>query len=803
MSASKGRDFIRQIVADDVAAGRHGGRVLTRFPPEPNGFLHLGHASAICLNFQVAEECGGSTNLRMDDTNPVAEDPVFVEAIARDIEWLGFSWAGKIRFASDYFEALYRLALRMIRDGFAYVDSQSGADIRHNRGTVRQPGRPGPHRTRSVEENLDLFRRMRAGEFGPGDHVLRAKIDLASPNMKLRDPLMYRIRHDAHHRTGTDWPIYPLYDWAHGQSDAIEGITHSFCTLEFRDNRALYDWFLDHTRPAEARIGEIEGAAGGGGNELGSWEPRPRQYEFARRNVSYTIVSKRRLLQLVNEGFVEGWDDPRMPTLAGMRRRGIPPSAIRSFARRTGIGKADNRVDVAKLEWAVREQLNRRAPRVMCVIDPLEMVIRNFPEGEVDWLEAPYFPEGADEPTPGWPEVRRIPFTRRLLIERTDFAEDPPTGFKRLAPGREVRLRHGFFVTCEEVEKDTAGHLMRIICRYDPRTRHGVAPDGRRPSSTIHWVSATHATPARVRLYDRLFEIPDPAKDDDFRPHLNPTSLKIMTEARIEPSVKGDPPGTRYQFERLGYFVGDSSSTAVDAPVFNRTARLKDVWARREARRAQSVETGGRDDHPPKGRNEQPEKQGADSGRADRDRTRATDAELRSAFTRLKDDLGLGDDLADLLTGTAADVAFLESALAAVPTVKAASLANWIVHEVRGVGVAMGESQLEPAALARLVDMVGRGTISRTVAKDLLSRLVMHGGDPREIVRAEALGRISDAEALQELVGRTIAAHPREADRYRAGQLGLAGFFVGQVIRETKGRADPNLVGDIVKEQLK
>ena len=813
-------DFIRQIVAEDVLSGRHGGRVLTRFPPEPNGFLHVGHASAICLDFEVAREYGGRTTLRMDDTNPTTEDPSYVEAIARDIRWLGFEWDGEIRYASDYFGALYRMALRMIEDGFAYVDSLSEEEIRAHRGSVREPSRPSPYRDRSTEENLDLFRRMRGGEFEDGEHVLRARIDLASSNMKLRDPLMYRIRHAHHYRTGDEWPIYPFYDWAHGQSDAIEGITHSFCTLEFQDNRALYDWFIEHTRPASARIDRVPGAEGGGGEALGSWDPRPRQYEFARRNLDYTIVSKRKLLLLVEDGHVSGWDDPRMPTLAGFRRRGIPPDAIRAFCRQVGIGKADNRVEIATLEWAVREALNRRAPRVLAVLRPLEVVIDNYPEGEVDWIEAPYFPRGADAPPEGWPEARKVPFTRVLCIERDDFAEEPAPGFRRLAPGREVRLRHGYFITCRRVEKDDAGRIVRLHCTYDPETRSGSAPDGRRPAGTIHWVSATESVPMEVRLYDRLFRVSNPAGDaEGLRESLNPDSLQILTDARAEPSLADGPPETAWQFERLGYFVPDRATVAAgttaaatagdaggEAPtggplVFNRTVTLRDAWSRRArsdgARDADATEEPTPADDGATG----PAVPGIDSAREARDAARRADPALQAAFDRFRNPLGLPDELADLLSGSAESVQYYERAIRG--GVDPAAVATWLVHEVRGAGGSEGDAgALEPEALAELVELVLERSISRAVAKSLLARLVTDGGSPREIVGREGLGRIGDTEQIREVVDGVVAAHPVEVARYAAGHTGLAGFFVGQVMRATHGRADPAIVRELLEESL-
>ncbi|MGH7541996.1 MAG: glutamine--tRNA ligase/YqeY domain fusion protein, partial [Gemmatimonadota bacterium] len=584
-SATPGTDFIRQIVAADIEAGTHGGVVRTRFPPEPNGYLHIGHAKAICLDFGVAEEFGGTCNLRMDDTNPTTEDPSYVEAICRDVSWLGFAWAGDVRYASDYFEPLYRLAAELIEDGLAYVDSLSEEEIRAYRGTVTEPGRPSPYRERSVEENRELFRAMRAGEFADGAHVLRGKIDLAHPNMKMRDPILYRIRHTHHYRTGDTWPIYPMYDWAHSLSDAIEGITHSFCTLEFEVNRAVYDWTVEVTRPAAAELESLPEAGGGDGEEPGSWDPRPRQYEFSRLNLDYTVMSKRKLVALVRERHVEGWDDPRMPTLAGLRRRGVTPEAIRTFIDMVGLSKADQRADIGKLEYAVRDDLNARAPRVLCVTEPLRLVIENYPEGESETLDAPHFPHDVASPPPEWATSRPVPFGRVLWIERDDFSEDPPEGYRRLAPGREVRLRHAYFVTCRDVVRDPeSGDVVELRCTYDPTTRGGAAPDGRRPSGTIHWVSAAHAPPVELRLYDRLFDAPDPeAGGGDVRERLNPRSLELASGARIEPAALEAAPGTAFQFERVGYFVRDPEAGSGDRPVFNRIVTLRDTWARRGA----------------------------------------------------------------------------------------------------------------------------------------------------------------------------------------------------------------------------
>ena len=548
-------DFIRTIVAEDVRTGKHGGRVATRFPPEPNGYLHIGHAKSICLNFGVALEFGGTCNLRFDDTNPTKEDVEYVDSITDDVRWLGFEWNGEPRYASDYFETLYGYAVHLIKQGKAYVDSLNADQIREYRGTLTVPGKESPYRNRSLDENLDLFARMRAGEFEDGAHVLRARIDMTSPNINMRDPVLYRIRRAHHHRTGDAWCIYPMYDFAHPPSDAVEEITHSLCTLEFEDHRPLYDWLIDNL-PVPAR---------------------PQQIEFARLNLTYTVMSKRKFLELVERGDVNGWDDPRMPTIVGMRRRGYTPEAIRAFCDRIGVAKRENVVDVALLEHAVRDDLNRRAPRVMGVLDPLRVVIENYPEGQAEEFEILNNPEDLTAGT------RRVPFSRVLYIERGDFLEDPPKKFFRLAPGREVRLRGAYFVTCTGVTKDASGAIAELRCTYDPATHGGDAPDGRRVKATLHWVSAAHALEAEVRLYDRLFTTENPGADGDYRADLNPDSLKVVTACKLEPTVAAAAPGTRFQFERLGYFCVDPDSRP-GALVFNRTVTLKDTWAKIAAR---------------------------------------------------------------------------------------------------------------------------------------------------------------------------------------------------------------------------
>ena len=793
--SEKAPDFIRAMVAGDVAAGKSGGVVATRFPPEPNGFLHIGHSTAICLDFAVAQEYAGTCNLRFDDTNPTTEDERYARSIEEDVRWLGFEWNGPSRYVSDYFEQLYRHALQLIRDGKAYVDSSSLEEIRAGRGTVTEAGTPSPYRDRSIEESLDLFERMRAGEFEDGAHVLRARIDMAAANMKMRDPLLYRIRHATHYRTGDEWPIYPMYDWAHPLSDAIEGITHSLCTLEFLPNHALYDWVVDNTRP------DVEAG------EPGGWEPRPRQTEFARLNLDYTVMSKRKLAQLVSEGRepgfwgVDGWDDPRMPTLTGLRRRGVTAAAIRRFSNLVGIAKADKRVDIGTLEHVVRDDLNRRAPRRMCVLQPLCLEIENYPKGETEWLEVPDFP-----PDVGKPGSRKVPFSGELLIEKHDFAEDPPEGYRRLAPGREVRLKYGYLVTFKEIVRDPkSGRIWKIRCTYDPESRGGSVPDGRKVSGTIHWVSYPEALPCEARLYDRLFSVPNPEGDADFHEHLNPMSLVIVPEARVEPSVAEDPPGTHYQFERLGYFIRDTDEGEDGRPVYNRTVELKDPWARRQIQDElpppdQPIEaaSGGAE----KAETDAPQVVGEDTGRRERDGLRRRIPELAERFERYMTELGLPEEDADILTGDLAIAGFFEAALAENRPPRA--VANWVVNELLRElkGRSVDEIPIGGSELGRLVEMVEEGAISGRIAKDVFGRLVEEGGDPEEIVRSEGLEQISDPRELEALVERAIEEHPGQATRYREGQEGLLGFFVGQVMRATDGKANPELVDRLVRERL-
>ena len=547
-------NFIEAVINEDLKTGKHDGRVHTRFPPEPNGFLHIGHAKSICLNFGIAEKYdGGLCNLRFDDTNPLKEEDKYVNSIIEDVKWLGFDWEDRLYYASDYFDQLFDYAVQLVRDGKAFVCDLNSEEIRSYRGTLTEPGKESPYRNRSIDENYDLFMCMKSGEFPDGSRTLRAKIDMSHPNLNMRDPVIYRILHASHHRTGDTWCIYPMYDWAHGLEDSIERITHSLCTLEFEDHRPLYDWYLE---------------------QLGVYHCQ--QIEFARLNQNYTVMSKRMLLELVEDGFVSGWDDPRMPTISGYRRRGYTPQSIRNFAEKIGIAKRDNTVEISLLEHSVREDLNKRAPRVMAVLQPLKIVIENYPEEQTEELAAVNNPENPEAGT------RNVPFSRELFIEQNDFMEDPPRKFFRLAPGREIRLRYAYFITCTQVIKDENGHVIEIRCTYDPETKGGSAPDGRKVKGTIHWVSAKHCLDAEVRLYDRLFSVPNPGRDGDFKKDINTDSLQVLTHCKVEPSLKNTDPNVTVQFERKGYFCIDLVDSSPDHLIFNRTVPLRDSWKKIE-----------------------------------------------------------------------------------------------------------------------------------------------------------------------------------------------------------------------------
>ncbi len=761
------RDFVRDIVARHVEEGRYP-QIVTRFPPEPNGYPTIGHAKSMCLNFGIADEFGGIYNLRFDDTNPETEEMRYVEAFIRDIKWLGFDWGDRLYFASDYFEQLYDFALILVDKGLAYVDSSSDEEIREYRGSVTEPGRNSRFRGRSVEENRDLFERMRAGEFRDGAHVLRAKIDMGHANMVMRDPVLWRIRHATHYRRGDEWCIYPLYDFTHCLSDAIEGISHSICTLEFENNREIYDWLVDN---------------------VGFEEPRPHQYEFARLYLDYTVVSKRKLLRLVNEGHVTGWDDPRMPTLSALRRRGVTPEAIKSFCNMIGVTKANTRIDLAKLDFAIRDDLNTRVPRVMAVSDPLKVVITNWPESEdsVEWIEAPLYPH--DVPLDG---SRRLPFGGEIWIERSDFSEHPAKGFRRMSPGVEIRLRYGYLVTCNEVVKDDTGNVIELHCTYDPDTRGGDSSDGRKVLGTIHWVAAASALPCEFRMYERLFTAPDPEdvpEGMDWIENINPNSLSVQN-GWIEPSVGEDPPGSRYQFERLGYFASDLVDSTPEALVFNRTVTLRDGWSAQpaadETKGATRIESPASPAHDPEAAALAKERTGDDAVR----------------FGRLRE-LGLGATDADVLAKDETLAALFDKGHDeghAAP----ASLAKFMVNEVRPrIADRDGTlGALQGAAVAKLVGLVEDGTATARMARDVLEHLFDSGGDPASLVRERASTRIDDVDELGQLIETLLASHPDKVEAYRGGKTGLMGFFVGQLMRATEGKAAPEVVKRLLTERL-
>jgi glutaminyl-tRNA synthetase len=771
-------DFIRTIVAEDLRAGRYD-TIVTRFPPEPNGYLHIGHAKAILLSYGIAQETGGRFNLRFDDTNPETEDVHYVQSIADTVRWLGADFGETPLFAADYFGQMYDFGEYLVQQGLAYVDSSTDEEIREARGTVMEPGRPTAFRDRSAEENLDLFRRMRAGEFPDGAHVLRARIDLASNNMLLRDPLLYRIRHAHHYRTGDAWCIYPLYDYAHPIEDAIEGITHSLCSLEFDNNRAVYDWVIDHWQDYV--------------RSKGGTPARPHQYEFARGELEYTITSKRKSLQLVKGGYVSGWDDPRMATLAGLRRRGVTPEALRSFWERMGVAKFNSRIDIAKLEHAIRDDLNTRAPRVLAVLRPLKVVITNYPAGETETFDAPLWPH--DVPREG---SRPLPFSGTVYIDQDDFAENPPKGFHRLSPGAEVRLRYAYVIRCDEVVKDDAGEIVELRCSYDPATRGGSTPDGRQVKGTIQWVSAEHAVPAEVRLYDRLFTVPDPeAGEGDFKDHLNPRSLVVVQGALVEPSLRDAEPGSRWQFERVGYFFADPVDSKPGSLVFNRTVTLRDAWAKATEKAAAPAPAPKAEKKPKAERAPR-----AEAARPAGAMEIVRSPELEAQRARFVAELGLPQADADVLTRDDELASLFETTvgLGAAPK----SVASWIVNVVLLEVKERGVSSIEftPAELRELIGLVEDGTISAASGKAVLADMARGGGSPAEIVERRGLRQVSDLGALAPLVDQVIAANAAKADEYRAGKTGLLGFFVGQVMRQSGGNANPALVSDLVRERL-
>jgi len=783
-----GRDFIRTIVDRHLKAGRYP-RVVTRFPPEPNGYLHIGHAKSICLNFGLAEEYGGRCHLRFDDTNPLTEDEEYTRAIQEDVRWLGFEYEPHLYFASDYFLRMYEVAEGLIREGKAYVDSSTEEEIREARGSVTEPGVPTGCRDRPVEENLDLFRRMRAGEFPDGAHVLRARIDLSSPNMLMRDPILYRIRHAHHYRTGDAWCLYPLYDFAHCLEDAFEGVTHSLCTLEFDNNRELYDWILD---------------------EAGFQEPRPRQYEFARLNLDFTVLSKRKLIRLVKEGKVTGWDDPRMPTVAGLRRRGVPPEAIRLFCDLIGVARADSRVDAAKLEFAVREVMNRSVPRYLGVLQPLPVRLVDWPEGKEGAIDAPLFPDLGPEAG-----IRTIPFGGRLFIDREDFALAPPRGWKRLAPGGAVRLRHAYVIRCREVVVDPAtGEPEELLCEVDGESLDGPGA-GWPASGAIHWVPQAGAVPAEVRLYDRLFAVPDPEEGpegEDFLRHLNPGSLELREDALLEPALGEGGAPHRFQLERLGYFAFDPDSSS-DRRVVNRVVTLRDGWARRRGGRAvpdaqgpdarTAAATQGGDPTPTPGPpSRAPTQEGPDDRLSlDRETAREADPGLAAAFRRYMD-AGLSLEEADVLSGSRELSAFFDEAVEA--HAEPGAVASWVVNDLpRELRARDLEHPPFPGAwMGRLASMVSGGSLPRRGGREVLREMVAGGGSPDQVVERLGLATLTDPEELEEVVRRILEDSPGKVAEYRGGRTALLGFFMGQVMRATGGSADPGVVRPLLEDLL-
>jgi len=747
-------NFITEIIDADLRSGKYE-QIVTRFPPEPNGFPHIGHAIASFIDCGLARDYRGRCHLRMDDTNPLTEEMRYVEAIKRDMAWLGWDWGEHFYFASDYYDRLYEMAEQLIKEGKAYVDSLSEEEIREYRGTVEKPGRPSPYRERSVEENLDLFRRMAAGEFEEGAHVLRAKIDMSAANMKLRDPILYRILKAEHYRTGDRWKVYPMYDFAHPLSDYIEGITHSLCSSEFIDNRAVYDWLVEN----------LAGKCG-----LPEW-PRPKQIEFGRRSLEYTVVSKRKLIQLVERGLVEGWSDPRLPTLAGLRRRGVRPQALIAFARKVGISRTDRTVDIALLEWAIRDDLNPIAPRVMAVTEPLKLVLTNYPEGELEELEAPYFP-----PDVGKPGSRRVPFGRELWVERADFALKPPKGWKRLVVGGHTRLRHAYVVRIDEAVTNDAGEVVELRGVYLPESL-GKNPEGIKVKGAVHWVAAGPALAAEFRLYDRLFKVPFPdAGEGSFLDHYNPDSLKVL-QGYVEPSVATGDPETRYQFERLGYFWRDPELDRGEKPVFNRIITLKDNWKKPKEQKPAAKPA----------KKAEPKRE---------DKVAALEPEQKLVFDRCRH-LNVGEAEALQIARSEKLRTYLEDCSGYGPPSLAAP---WVVH-VLGKAIRSGEIKVTPTDLMELLAHLEKGEFDRRTAKQALEQAQESGGEPLELARELAAGQMT-ADELQKLIDEVLAENPDKVAALKGGKTGLLGFFVGQVMRRSQGRANPEQVQSVLKKHF-
>jgi glutaminyl-tRNA synthetase len=761
-------NFLTDIIDADLAAGRVRPPVVTRFPPEPNGFLHIGHAKSILLNFGLAARYGGRAHLRFDDTNPTTEETEYVESIQDDVRWLGGNWGEHLHYASNYFEKMYACAERLVRDGKAYVDSQPQEAIREQRGSFERPGVASPFRDRPAAESLDLLRRMRSGEFEDGACVLRARIDMSHPNVLLRDPLLYRIRHAHHHRTGDAWCIYPMYDWAHPLEDAIEGVTHSICTLEFESNRELYDWVLDHTGP---------------------WDPRPRQYEFARLALGYTVMSKRKLLQLVNEKRVSGWDDPRMPTIAGMRRRGVTPEALRDFADLIGVAKNNSVVDIGKFEFAVRGDLEARSPRALAVLDPIRLTVTSWDPERVEELDVPWWP--AD---PGRGGSRKVPFGRDLLVERDDFSSDPPPDWKRLAPGREVRLAGAYRIRCDDVIRGPSGEVLEVRCTHVPASQEA-AGTARRGLGTLHWVHASRSVRATVRLYDRLFTVEQPDAEGSFLDVMNPSSLSAAPGARVEPALRDAAPGTHWQFLRQGYFFVDPVDSSPGAPVFNRTLTLKDTWAARAA-----TGSSGRPVRPARdpGLPPAPRRNRAESRAAERSGSPA----LAALHARYASEDGITADQADQLSADLATGAFFDEAVAAGAPPAAA--ARWLTNDLQGIAgdAPLASLPLSAADFGRFVALAESGCTTTAGAKALLASLAGRGGDPAARLAELGLEKVDDRGAVDRAVARVLLAQAAEVVRYRSGERKLFGFLLGAVMRETQGKADPPVVKQALQDAL-
>ena len=752
---SESKDFLRTIVEEDLKSGKYK-EVITRFPPEPNGFPHIGHAKSICINFGIAKDYNGHCNLRMDDTNPTKEDTKYVEALKDAVQWLGFNWGENVYFTSDYFSKIYDYAVKLIKMNKAYVDSLTEEEIREYRGTVTQAGKRSIYAQRTVEENLDLLERMKNGEFKDGEHVLRAKIDMSAANMKMRDPLLYRIRHAHHFRTGDDWCIYPMYDFAHCLSDYIEGVSHSICTLEFENNRDIYDWLLD---TLELKL------------------PRPYQHEFARLGINYTVMSKRKLLDLVNGEYVSGWDDPRMPTIAGYKRRGYTKESILNFCEQIGIAKANSMVDVAQLEFCIRDDLNQKVPRVLCVMDPLKVTIENY-EGSEE-IDAPYYPH--DVPKDG---SRKLPFSKDIYIERDDFMENPPKGYFRLTPEQPVRLRHGYIIACKEVIKNLDGKIIEIKAEYYPESKSGSDTSGIKVNSAIQWVSAKEAKTVELRVYDRLFKNEAPEGLED----LNPDSLKIIKNALVEPAVITDKIDERFQFERQGYFYADPIDYTNEKPVFNKIVGLKDSWAKKtkivepEVKNTQKVQT------------QKVQVVGS---------MEPMNEDQKAAFEKYTNTLGLNSEVANILARDEHLSHFYEEAQTLINS--PITLANIVVNEVARELKQMELSQVKftPSQIAELVKMIDDETISSKIAKDVFEEMVKSGINPTQIVKDKGLVQISDPSEISPIIDEIIANNPDNVAKFKAGNTKLLGFFVGQVLKSTGGKANPQVVNELVALKLK